>query len=162
MKSAMRILILVAALISLPAMAAHKPYKPHPFYKDKQFWLGTAVIAAGVANDIISTTNGNYPGLGDASIFLPGSGPYSNAKFAGAAAGEFAVFEGLHILLYHLGGNLDSRGWREFARWGIPGAAVGETTYAAITNYGYNNTYRAECRQMHLICEIGKNPVPAQ
>jgi hypothetical protein len=102
------------------------------WYKDKSFWIGTAIIAASIAADAHSTVEA-CPGCRETNGFL-GTHP-SNGDAAFVAGGGFALVFGLHIANWELTHRDPQKPWRVEGRWLAPALAVAVEGRSAINNY---------------------------
>lgn len=105
----------------------------HPFYKDKAWWAGVAMIGAAQVLDSHSTARGFPPPYVEGNFFL-GHHP-SNGRIAGYTAVYFAGQVGLHAWAYHESHLDTSKTWRTIGRWGVPAAAFGTVGVQGIKNY---------------------------
>jgi hypothetical protein len=97
----------------------------HPqkaFFKSKQFWIGTAIIAASVAADYKTTSNAAARGYTESSPLL-GDHP-SNRRIAAVGFAAFSTYTALHIASYQLAKYDPNNYWRTFAHWQMPVVAA--------------------------------------
>ncbi len=120
----------LAALLALFLLAPLAQAKP--WYKQRKFWVGAAVIAGCMAADAHSTLNARR-GLVETNPAL-GARPDTGSVVALSSAG-FALEFTLHALSYHVEEGDPSKTWRFIGHWWSPVAAVAIPGRSAIHNY---------------------------
>lgn len=108
---------------------------PHPWYKDKWFWVGIGVLSATTTAELHGTAmdQPRFQEVGASHVIL---GPHpSNAALAGWGVGEIAWFGTLHWFCYHKSHKDPSKAWRQIGRWVIPATIGPLETRAAIHDY---------------------------
>jgi hypothetical protein len=104
-----------------------------PFYKDKQWWAGEAVIMTSVSLDTASTSFARNNGNIEKNPLL---GPHpSDAKLAAFSIAGVATYTVLNIAARHFGQKDPNKYWRFAGRWSIPLITAGIHVPLAIHNY---------------------------
>jgi len=112
------------------------------WYKDKYFWMGTAVIAGAVVADAHSTAT--RPRGAVESNPLLGFHP-TTGKIVGVSAANFGINFALHAAAWHESHQDPSQAWRQIGRWGVPVASALTTGRQAALNYEL--TGKRKCRE---------------
>ncbi len=127
----MKYLAPILSLFLLAPLAQAKPW-----YKQKKFWVGAAIIAGCMAADAHSTINARH-GLVETN---PALSPHPDVKSVVAlSSAGFAVEFTLHALSYHVEEDDPSKTWRFIGHWWSPVAAAAIPGRSAIENYRLNN-----------------------
>lgn len=133
--------------LSMPSFAQKKWYAP---FKTKSFWIGEAIICAGVAFDDLQTAHAfkRFPGLVDRNIFI-GNPPHSRAQLAKAGIITAGIWTALHTTTTIIIQNDPSPAWRALGSWGVPIVVASGSTWAII----HNRNLEARCELAGLICK---------
>ena len=126
----MRLSILLAGLLlaGTTCQAA-----PNHFWKDKKWWIGTAVNGVVVGLDMHSTTQAQSRGGVESNPIL---GPHpSNGQIAGLGVGAFAFYTTVHAVEWHFSHDDDRKWVRIVGLVAIPAGAVAIHLPSAIHNY---------------------------
>lgn len=144
----MKWFLVVSLVLCMAAPVSAQEHKAPPFWRDKHFWIGEALIGTGIALDMISTTHVQHvcSGCVELDPILPIHPSDQRIALHGLMA--FAFESGINLIDHRLMANDPNKYWRFAGYYAWPATAFSIHTVAAIHNYHV----ASECRQAGLTC----------